>query len=712
MATLVQSVPRSQPPLHWFWEFLKHELAPYPRRAGTVARMVLAATVIMIIPLTFRIPYGFQGALYALLISRENLRATLQSAAIMFLVTVAGATYLLVSAWFVISNPPLHFLWVIGSFFLAFYALSTLTIYLTAVFFAIIIAVGVPLWDRHLPAENSVEDTLWLCWITLIALVITVGIELAFARRQPGEEVILRLTEHLSATENLFRCYAEGRVVDPDTEQKVIRLGMLGTSMLRKILRRSTHSPPYRATMGTVAVLVGSLTDLSAALTQLSFQPSASDQRRFRNLASTIATIRNGLINHRIPDPVQFNRNDQSATAVPLLGQLEDIVKLIPEAFADSRSTDQHLPSPEDTPRPALFASDALVNSEHFQFALKGCLAASACYMFYNAAAWPGISTAVTTCLLTALSTIGASRQKQILRITGAITGGLLIGMGSQVFILPHVDSITGFTVLFVIVTALSSWVMTSSPRLSYFGLQMALAFYLINLQEFKMQTSLEVARDRVLGILLGLFMMWLVFDQLWGASAAVEMKRRFVSNIRLLAQFAREPSSEDRTTAVKQSISLRETIHTNLDSVRAIADGVLLEFGPSRKQNLALRDRIRQWQTQLRVLFITRIALWKYRMRLPGFQLPEPIWLAQREFDAEVAKTLETVADRLEGRPAGQRGPELHACFEHLEQAVQTFGLKDLHKVLPEQLATFLTLSRRLGELAISLDQDSLPLA
>src|SRR5262249_48970815 len=220
-------------------------------------------------------------------------------------------------------------------------------------------------------------------------------------------------------------------------------------------------------------------------------------------------------------------------------------VTLIPEAFAGSRSRVQHLPSPDDIPRPAFFAPDALVNPEHFQFALKGCMAASACYVFYNAAAWPGISTSVTTCLLTALSTVGASHQKQILRITGAIAGGLFIGMGSQVFVLPSLDSIAGFTVLFVLVTALSAWIMTSSPRLSYFGLQMALAFYLINLQEFRIQTSLEVARDRVLGILLGLFMMWVVFDQLWAAPAAVEMKRTFISNLRLLAEFVRGPFSE-----------------------------------------------------------------------------------------------------------------------------------------------------------------------
>ena len=115
----------------------------------------------------------------------------------------------------------------------------------------------------------------------------------------------------------------------------------------------------------------------------------------------------------------------------------------------------------------AFVVPDAFVNPEHFKFALKGCLAASGCYLIYNSIAWPGISTAVTTCLLTGLSTIGASRQKQILRLAGALVGGFLIGMGSQIFILPYLDSIVGFTVLFVLVTALASWFMTSSPRLS-----------------------------------------------------------------------------------------------------------------------------------------------------------------------------------------------------------------------------------------------------
>jgi multidrug resistance protein MdtO len=363
------------------------------------------------------------------------------------------------------------------------------------------------------------------------------------------------------------------------------------------------------------------------------------------------------------------------------------------------------MPSPGDLGRGTFIAPDALDNPEHLQFALKGCLAASVCYLLYNLVAWPGISTAVTTCLLTALTTIGSSHQKQILRITGAMFGGFLIGMGSQAFILPYSDSITGFVVLFVAVTALSSWFITSSPRLSYFGMQVAVAFYLINLDGFKMQISLAFARDRVVGILLGLFIMWLVFDQLWGAPAAIQMKKTFISNLRLVAQFAREPISTDAKTAIARSLALRETINGNLDKARSLADGVLLEFGPSREQDLALRDRIRDWQPNLRMIFITRLVLWKYRARLPGFELPEAIHPAQEEFDERLAKALEGMADRTEGHESTQK-QDLSKAYAQLEQAAWKSSPKTQNQFSP-QIESFLLLSRRIALLTDSLEKE-----
>jgi multidrug resistance protein MdtO len=278
--------------------------------------------------------------------------------------------------------------------------------------------------------------------------------------------------------------------------------------------------------------------------------------------------------------------------------------------------------------------------------------------------------------------------------------------MGSQVFILPYLDSITGFTILFILVTVFSSWFMTSSPRLSYFGLQAALAFYLINLQNFAAQTSLSIARDRVVGILLGLFMMWLVFDHLWGSRAAVEMKETFVSSLRSLAQLEREPLAGEKRVAIQRCYSLRETINTYFDQVRALADGVLFEFGPSRQQDLASRDRIRRWQPQLRTLFLIRVALLKYRLRLSGFDLPEPVELVQQEFDEELARVLDGMADRVEGK-ASERKDNLEHSFEHLEETIRSCCSEGPQELPTAEVQTFLALSRSIESVAISLDKE-----
>ena len=295
----------------------------------------------------------------------------------------------------------------------------------------------------------------------------------------------------------------------------------------------------------------------------------------------------------------------------------------------------------------------------------------SACYVIYNAIDWPGMGVPVMlTCFLTAVSTIGTSRQRQVLRFAGFFVGGIVIGMSSQVFILPYLDSIAGFTVFFILVTALAAWFMTSSPRLSFFGLQMGAVFFVINMQKFARETSLSVARDRVAGVFLGLLMMWLIFDQLWSAPASVEMKRVFISTLRLLAQFAREPVSADIRSAIRRTSALHDTINTKFDNVRSLADGVLLEFGPSRRRDLALRDRIRRWQPQLRALFIMRAASLKYRLRLPGFVLPEAVIASLQAYDECSAQMLENIADRMEGK-APQATTGSADSFALLEQIV-----------------------------------------
>ena len=394
---------------------------------------------------------------------------------------------------------------------------------------------------------------LWLTLAVSIGAVISVAVELAFARVNPGDDIVLPIAERLSAVESLLACYAEGCPPDNASKNKVIRFGMLGTSSLRRLLRRSDYSAQYRVQMSGVVALVGRLVDITATLTELSFDPTESDEKQLRALGATIAIIRTDLMNRRLSSSIHFD-SDHAFSHVPLLTEMQNIVSFIPQAFTDSESMKVHLPASRDMSRSKLMHQDAFVNTEHLKFALRGCLAASGCYIIYNSIAWPGIGApAMATCLLTAVSTVGASRQRQIVRFAAFVVGGFLIGIGSEIFILPHIDSIPGFTIFFTLVIALAAWFMTSSPRLSYFGFQIVVIFCLMNLQEFARQTSLAAARDRVVGVGLGLCMMWLAFDQLWSAPVALEMKRAFISTLRLLAQLC------TRTT-LEKSDSCRRT--------------------------------------------------------------------------------------------------------------------------------------------------------
>jgi multidrug resistance protein MdtO len=539
-------------------------------------------------------------------------------------------------------------------------------------------------------------------------VVVTLVVELAFKRVRPGDDIVLPVADRLAAIHSLLMCYVEGRPVDQTTEDKVIRLGMLGTSAMRRALGRSDYSPQYRAQMGGVVALVGSLVDSTTALAQLNVEPASMlqinmDQGHLRSLAATVESVRADLVNRRIPVAIAVSPEGEPHR-MPLLREMENTIALIPQAFAGSRSIDEHQDSSEETPRTKFFAADAFANPEHFRFALKGCFAVSACYVIYNAIDWTSMAvTVMLTCFSTALSTIGTSRQRQVLRIAGFVVGGLLIGMGSQVFLLPYLDSITAFTVFFVLVTALAAWFMTSSPRLSFFGLQLAIVFFVINLQTFARDTSISVARDRVAGVALGLLMMWLIFDQLWRARASVAMRKAFISTLRLLAQFAREPVSPDIRQAMQRTSILHDTINTKFDNVRSLADGVLLEFGPSRRQDLALRDRIRRWQPQLRALFLMRVASLKYRLQLPGFELPEAVIGSLQTYDEASAQMLENVADQMEGKTL--QGETVSAdSLVLLEQTLELCRTDESRLLVSEHGATFVPLLRQIDQLTSRL--------
>ncbi len=180
-------------------------------------------------------------------------------------------------------------------------------------------------------------------------------------------------------------------------------------------------------------------------------------------------------------------------------------------------------------------------------------------------------------------------------------------------------------------------------------------------------------------------------------------MKKTFISSLCTLAEFVREPRSKD----LERSYALRETINGKLDKVRALSDDALFEFERMREEDLAFRNRIRRWETQLRIFFITKITTWKYRAHLPGFELPESIAAGQVEFDDNLARALDAMADHLEGRSIDKRF-SFENGFALLERAVQDARWHEPQECLsPPRFQTFLSLHQKLHTLITSLERD-----
>jgi multidrug resistance protein MdtO len=352
-----------------------------------------------------------------------------------------------------------------------------------------------------------------------------------------------------------------------------------------------------------------------------------------------------------------------------------------------------------------LVVGDAFTNRDHVLFALRGTLAATVCYMAYTAMDWPGLNTSVQTCFITALTTIGSSRQKQILRLGGTFLGGIVFGIGAQMFVLPYLDSIFGFTLLFAAITAISIWIGTSSARLSYLGLQLALAWYVINLQEFAIQTSLSIARDRVFGVALGLISMWLFFDRLWVRNAFDEMQAIFARNLEMFAELAEQLLETDQTKAIRRVRQLRDQLNNGFAAVRAQSDAILFEFGPTRAHKLQIRDDVRRWQPQIRTLLLVQITAIQYLAQKPLTQLPEPVAAAGVAFERDVAQVMRAMANQVNGKPVGAV-PDIGESAARVQHEISAYH-QGLGVAVPAQASDVVGLTESLATILGPLYED-----
>ena len=226
-------------------------------------------------------------------------------------------------------------------------------------------------------------------------------------------------------------------------------------------------------------------------------------------------------------------------------------------------------PEPEVVPPPKIpfLAPDAFTNPAYSRFAIKTTAAAVICFLIYTGIDWQGIHTAMITCYVAALGTTGETVHKLALRIAGCLVGAAL-GFGAIFFVIPHIDGIGGLMALVFAGCLVGAWVSTGPERISYAGVQVALAFLLIVVQGFGPSLDFDTGRGRIFGILLGNLVVYVIFTQVWPAPAAADARRRLGDAAAGLAGMARlapdrRAGAIDGAAAVE---TLAEEAETRLD--------------------------------------------------------------------------------------------------------------------------------------------------
>jgi multidrug resistance protein MdtO len=301
------------------------------------------------------------------------------------------------------------------------------------------------------------------------------------------------------------------------------------------------------------------------------------------------------------------------------------------------------------TPTPAKQSSgfllpDAFSNPDHVRFAIKTTAAAMFCYLTYSILDWPGIHTCFLTCYIVALPTVADSFEKLALRVAGCLVGAGL-GIATMVCVEPWFTSVTALFVIVLGGALVGAWVNAGSPRIAYAGFQVAFAYLLCVVQDAGPAFDLVVARDRVIGMLFGMLVMYLVSARVWPISVARRIESEVRSAVQSLVAMTRAPDDGSR-------VRLAEAANASLDAARedlAIAGYEPASVRPSER-----------W-LHVRGAMVTRAAA-----------TVGPLLLAAHRGDAEadIARRLERLGDATLVRADAASVPNsgaLHALLEHI---------------------------------------------
>jgi multidrug resistance protein MdtO len=535
MTALTES-QRARRPL---FELLAVELAPRDGRWAAVARIATGSAITVAIAMVFQIPQPTYMAYIVFLISKDEKNATVTSG-LGALIAATLAILLVLGLELVdTSEPALRLPLMAMSTFVAMFTARTFALGPISFLAGFIIVLLQTLVDDVPSPEALTRATLWAWLVIFVPIAVTVIVNLLFGQGAAAfldrtVRKILEEAETSLANGDYRKCLPEWR------------------ARLMPLLETAQHSTdkrprPGRLTVPAIRALLDALVILEALPDDLPDALRAELASRLRACRHAIGSDSARTMDESLAAPSQFvdTSIEQAPAVIALFGTLSVLLAAISRPAPPPDATKkQHPPR-----RP--FVADTFSNPVHWQFALKTTMAVMISYAIYTLLDWPGMRTAVVTCFFVALGSLGETVHKLLLRLSGAVIGGLIAGL-CIVFVLPHLTDIGQLCLLIAAVSVGAGWIATSSELLSYAGLQIAFAFFLGVLQGYAPATDLTVLRDRIAGILLGNIVITIVFSSFWPQSARSGIRAAVAETLRAIAEVIRRPAEEARMRTVE----------------------------------------------------------------------------------------------------------------------------------------------------------------
>jgi multidrug resistance protein MdtO len=654
-ALAVRERPGAAARLERFWTWLLSELAPFPGRGAATLRMTIACLVIVTISMALEVPQAYLSAFFVFFISKEDMVTTTMIGIALGLALIVGFGVTLLAYLITVDHPPLRLALMALIFCAAMYTSRVFVLGPVAFGIGIIVLITQQFVDLYPEPEVLVRGTLWTLVVMTFPIAVILVVNRVIVPARPAallrQEAKLRLGFVIDALDRrLAGLSVEAtmpfgrRVVGAARLLGLLKLSANGDSALKSRL------PAYQALIGTLNRIIEAASMLGAVRRALD---PPQDRARMTLLRSALDDLRRSLdgdlSSYRSPlKPGPSASNG----AGPLELILDEMERHVAEIAAQLRqlptATSAPAASGESSPPRRLFASDALTNPVYLQFGLKVTLAAMLCYIAYTAIDWPGIHTCTITCVVVALSSAGATIHRASLRLSGALIGGGLAILAT-VFVVPHLESIGELLLLILPVAALSGWVTSGSERISYCGVQIAMAFFYGVLEGYVPNTDVTHARDRLVGIVLGIAVMAVIFSYVWPERAEQQMRAALAKAVRAAAALLRRHGRPASGTVGISITAERSAIFENLVLAQRMAEVALFEPAPAGTVERPGTDAEVVVASQATAISSLEVA--QLRAENP-VELDAAGQHLLKAYDNAVAAVLTRVADRLDVEP------------------------------------------------------------